>query len=213
MEKEKKIVVIGGTFNPPTLAHLNLAMEARKCVDADLVIFVPTQLSYMQNWKKYQNSDILSDDIRLRMVMTYECEWLKVDTCEIDRTVSGKTYDTIQYIKNKYHTREVYFAIGSDKLNEIGRWANSEIFLSTEKFIVMRRNNDDIGALIESDKKLNKHLKAFIVCETENIYTNCSSTFVRKCLNSKKKEEFEKAKQFVSKDIWNILQNEYALPE
>ena len=47
MKKEKKIVVIGGTFNPPTLAHLNLAIEAKNCVDADFFIFVPTKSSYI----------------------------------------------------------------------------------------------------------------------------------------------------------------------
>ncbi len=209
MKKEKKIVVIGGTFNPPTLAHLNLAIEAKNCVDADFVIFVPTKSSYMKNWKKYQNSDICPDDIRLRMVMTCECEWLKVDTCEIDGIVSGRTYDTIQYIKEKYHTLEVYFAIGSDKLKEIPRWANSEIFLSTEKFIVMKRNDDDIHAIMENDERLSKHINAFVICEMENVYTNCSSTFIRKCLTSKNKADLEKARQLVSKEVWDILKEDY----
>lgn len=128
-----KIVIIGGTFNPPTLAQIALAKQAKKSVSANLIIFVPTKSAYMKTWKKYQNSDIYPDEVRIKAIKSCETDLLKVDTCEIDGIVSGKSYDTVQYVKTKYGTNDVYFAIGSDKLNEITRWSQSTLFLSTKK--------------------------------------------------------------------------------
>lgn len=187
---------------------LNLAAEAKKCIDADLVIFVPAKLSYMKKWKKYQNSDICSDDIRLRMIMTYECGWLKVDTCEMDGTVSGKSYDTIQYIKNKYHTQEVYFAIGSDKLTELPRWAMAEALISSEKFIVMQRNGDDVNSIIMANRNLARHASSFFICNSKDEYQFFSSTLARRYLSSKDPAEREKARKILTGPVWDILTSE-----
>lgn len=206
-----RIVIVGGAFNPPTLAHIELAKEAKKQVNADLAILIPSKLSYMQSWKKYQNSDIYRDDIRKEAVLACECEWLKADTCEMDGLVSGKTYDAIQYIKNKYHTVDVYFAIGSDKLEEITRWAEAKELLSSEKFIVMQRNNDDIGSIIRSNESLSEHTSSFVRCEAIEKYQNYSSTLVRKYLTSENNEEQEKVKGMVPLSVWNILKRNYVI--
>ena len=42
MEKEgKRIVVMGGSFNPPTLPYYRLMKEAIDALDADIGFFVP----------------------------------------------------------------------------------------------------------------------------------------------------------------------------
>lgn len=202
------IVIIGGTFNPPTLAHIALAENAKNAVNADMVIFVPTKSAYMKSWKKYQNSDIYPDEVRVQAIKSCETEWLKVDTCEIDETVSGKSYDTVQYIKKKYNTDDVYFAVGSDKLDEIPRWSRSIQFLSTEKFIVMRRDDDDVKRIIEKNEKLHKYRNHFVICDSDEMYKDYSSSEVRALLLSGTDADIEKVKAFVSKSVWSILQKQ-----
>lgn len=202
-----RIVIAGGAFNPPTLAHIVLAEEAKRKVNADLVIFVPSKASYMKTWKEYQNSDIYSDETRRLTLLACECEWLKVDTCEMDGIVSGKTYDTIWYIKEKYHTKEVYFAIGSDKLTELPRWAMADELISSEKFIVMQRNGDDVNSIIMADNNLAKHASSFFICNSKDEYQFFSSTMARKYLASKDPIEREKARTILSGPVWDILTN------
>ena len=43
----KKIVVMGGSFNPPTLAHEKLMEAAVNAIGADLGIFVPSSDKYV----------------------------------------------------------------------------------------------------------------------------------------------------------------------
>ncbi len=200
---EPTIVIIGGSFNPPTTAHIQLAKIARNRVNADFVLIVPAKTSYMQEWKQYQDSDIFKDEIRLIALKTLENEWLKIETCEIDNKVSGSTYDTINYIKGKYHSSKVYLAIGSDKLEEIPRWYNSEGLLKREKFLVVQRNNDSIESIIEENHFLRIYKSSFIYCETEDkSLQRVSSTVVRNYIEQGKLAEVA---NMVPKDVYSII--------
>lgn len=202
---EKTIVIIGGSFNPPTIAHLVLANITKTMVNADLVLLIPARLSYMTEWKKYQNSDILSDDIRIQALTTLENDWMKIDRCELDGTVSGTSYDTLVYIKDKYHTQQVYFAIGSDKLEEIPRWYNSEQLLKDNKFVVIKRNNDNIEGILETNPFLKSYKTSFIICtESDEETQDISSTKVR---NEIEKGNYDKVKEMVPNTVYQVLIN------
>ena len=104
-----RIAVIGGTFNPPTNAHIKLARTAYKVLMADLVLLVPARQDYMRQWKNYQSSDILSDALRMDMLHAIEADWLKIETCEMDGVVSGSSLThLISYGKN---TRQMIFSL------------------------------------------------------------------------------------------------------
>ncbi|MBQ4059501.1 MAG: hypothetical protein IJD40_11295 [Lachnospiraceae bacterium] len=44
----EKIVVLGGSFNPPTIGHYLLMKSAMKSVDADKGIFLPASQQYVR---------------------------------------------------------------------------------------------------------------------------------------------------------------------
>ena len=76
-----RIVVMGGSFNPPTTAHLKLMQAAVDAVDACQGIFVPTAHEYVARKMKKQHcpQDVLSESIRVAMLQTF---------CEKDRRLS-----------------------------------------------------------------------------------------------------------------------------
>ena len=57
-----KIVVMGGSFNPPTVAHQRLLLGAVKELEANMGIFVPSSHTYvsikMRRAKFTQNEDL-----------------------------------------------------------------------------------------------------------------------------------------------------------
>lgn len=202
---ERTIIIIGGSFNPPTNAHMMLAQITKQQANADFVLFVPAKISYMMEWKKYQNSDILSDDIRMQALESLENEWLKIERCELDGNVSGTSYDTLNYIKNKYQTQRVYFAIGSDKLDEIPRWYNSEELLKENKFIVIQRNNDDIQQIIKESAFLKSHNESFIICdESDDSTQQISSTKAREAME---KRDYDEIRKIVPDSVYQIITN------
>ncbi|WP_373261885.1 nicotinate (nicotinamide) nucleotide adenylyltransferase [Hungatella hathewayi] len=202
---ERTIVIIGGSFNPPTNAHMMLAEITKKKINASYVLFVPAKISYMMEWKKYQNSDILSDDIRMQALESLENEWLKIERCELDGVVSGTSYETLNYIKNKYQTQWVYFAIGSDKLEEIPRWYNSEQLLKENKFIVIQRNHDDIQQILKESAFLKSHKESFIICdESDDSTQQISSTRVREEMC---KGDYDEIIKMVPDSVYHIITN------
>ena len=73
-----RALVYGGAFNPPTIAHIELADFARKAAGFDKVIFVPSKMRYITDDQK---KDFAFDD-ETRLAMLRECakahEWMKV---------------------------------------------------------------------------------------------------------------------------------------
>ena len=66
----EKIVVLGGSFNPPTIGHYLLMKSAMKSVNADKGIFLPTSQQYVR--RKMASNDCenqtMPDELRLAML-------------------------------------------------------------------------------------------------------------------------------------------------
>ena len=56
-----KIGFFGGSFNPPTIAHLNLAKQAVKEYNLDKLYFVPVN-------NKKKKKDLIDIDLRIQML-------------------------------------------------------------------------------------------------------------------------------------------------
>ena len=52
-----KGLFFGGAFNPPTVAHVELANYVRKYLDYDKVVFVPSKDKYIKN---EENKELIS---------------------------------------------------------------------------------------------------------------------------------------------------------
>jgi nicotinic acid mononucleotide adenylyltransferase len=73
-----RALVYGGAFNPPTIAHIELADFARKAAGFDKVIFVPSKMRYITDDQK---KDFAFDDAvflegQLLHPFVYRKQWL-----------------------------------------------------------------------------------------------------------------------------------------
>lgn len=65
----KRIVVMGGSFNPPTLAHYKLMKEAIAVLDADIGFFVPVSDAYLKRKMRHSHPPVvLTPQMRVRML-------------------------------------------------------------------------------------------------------------------------------------------------
>ena len=68
---DEKVVVVVGSFCPPTLAHLALAMAAKEAIGAGLCLLVPVPMPVSVRRKNLQfEHERLSDEMRLDMLGT-----------------------------------------------------------------------------------------------------------------------------------------------
>ena len=117
--KERKIGIMGGTFNPIHYAHLMLAESAREEYQLDRVIFIPAGVPYLKDTSKIPSGDLRYQLVKLAIQNNpyFTCSRL-----EIDRPGNTYTADTLTELERMYPGDKLYFLLGADSLMEIERW-------------------------------------------------------------------------------------------
>lgn len=133
---ERKIGIMGGTFDPIHLGHLILAEETRVRLNLDKVIFIPAGAPPHK-----EMTSILKPLHRYEMALlaTVDNPYFQVSPFEINKREVSYTIDTIKYLKNIYDSSTLYFITGADSLVNINSWRNSKELLSLCKFVTAKR--------------------------------------------------------------------------
>lgn len=204
----QSIVVMGGSFNPPTLAHQRLMLAAVEAVGAVRGIFVPSKHSYvsMKMSRQHMETEILSEETRLAMLesMCAEDERLTVDACEFGRDDRAKTYETMETLQQKYPDAVLYFVAGGDKMQIIPRWHRAREFLERFRIMVVKRDGISPEAKIAKNDFLSRYAEAFVLLNEPDGLEGISSTQVRYLLRIGD----ESAAQMVHPGVWELLLKE-----
>lgn len=172
-DRNIKIGIFGGSFNPPHNIHRKIALELIKDKQLDKVIFVPTG-------DKYNKKDLISVKHRLNMLdlMIKNYKNLEVSDYEVKNDLVY-TYQTLDYFKDNNQNCEIYFICGSDNLKAFKTWKNYDYILNTFKIIVIRRDEDNIKDLLKSIN--NRNIKVM-----DKEVFDLSSTYIRDNIMNKK---------------------------
>lgn len=126
MAQRMKLGVFGGSFNPPHLGHLNIAVSAANALALDKVLIIPSNIPPHK-----QPSSFCSGKDRLKM-----CELglvpdsrFEVSPIEIERGDKSYTIDTITTLEKLYPNANIYLIIGSDMLEGFTLWYQWEEIL------------------------------------------------------------------------------------
>lgn len=166
-----KIGIFGGSFNPPHNMHTNIAISLIKLGYVDKVIFVPTG-------NKYNKSTLIDSDYRIDMlnIICNENKNLEVSNYETKNNLVY-TYQTLDYFTNLYLDDEIFFVLGTDNLSELKTWKNSEYMLKKFKFLVVKRDIENIDDITKEYKEYMKNI--VITTVPMNLV---SSTTIRKMI-------------------------------
>ena len=200
-----KIVVMGGSFNPPTLAHGQLLNSAVEQLQADLGLFVPSDHNYVERKMKHSNypQEVFTEVMRLQMLeaMAAESDKLAVSDLEYNRTKKGRTFETMEAIERLYPGAELFFLVGADKLEVIPRWHRVEEFLQSFRIAAVARNGDAPEKTIHEDPLLSRYTGSFSVIQAPAGMDAVSSTAVRELL----REGNPRAETMVHPGVWELL--------
>lgn len=191
-----KIGVLGGTFNPFHIGHLNIVKEIDSVEHFDKVLFVPTGVSYMK-------TDVLPAIHRYNMTkMSIEGTNYEVSDIDIKRKGNTYTKDTIIDIQNMYPGAEICFIIGTDTLYMIEKWFDYRFILSNVKLCVYQRKVDENEALDSIVERFKHEYKALIKMYDFDAI-DISSSFIR---NSIKSGNVEQVKPYIASCIMPYIE-------
>ena len=186
-----RIVIFGGTFNPPTRAHLDIATEALYYLDAEKVLFVPVSDLY-----KKDDVEISYHRVNMLNLAIGNFRRLEIDFTEVDAVALTHTYETVEKIKSQYQDKELFLLIGADNLEDFKNWKNQRSIMENCSLLVVNRNNSSIDEIIESNEILTEFKDKIIEAPIEEI--EISSTEVRNRIAS---GELEGLENLVDKEV------------
>ena len=168
-----KIGFFGGSFNPPTNVHIDIAKELIKSKVVEKVIFVP-----IGNFYKKNNLIPIEERCKMIRFAIENQKNLSIDDFEKDikNTIFAK--DAFKIISEKYKEHDIYFIMGSDNFIKIKTWKNYEEIIDLYKYIVVERENTNIE--ISKDN---------ILIFTPKKQYNFTSTTVRRMIKENKNIE------------------------
>src|SRR5262249_48143251 len=132
-----RVGVFGGTFDPPHLAHLILAEEARDQLALDRLLLVPAA----QPWRKADRA-VTPAAQRLAMLRLAVASdpYFDVSTVEIDRGGPTYTVETLAALRGELAPAdELVFILGEDALLDMPRWHDPAGILRFATLGVARR--------------------------------------------------------------------------
>lgn len=171
-KKIKKIGILGGTFDPCHIGHLNISKASKQKFKLNKIVWAITK----KNPFKKRSKLSLEDRIKNSKKFTKKYKFIKITYFE-KIIKSNKTFDLLKYLKKKLNNTELYLIIGADNLVNFHKWDNWSDIPKLCKILVFDRYPYKSKALKSlAFKQINKEKLKFINFKKVNI----SSSQLRK---------------------------------
>lgn len=142
-----RIVIFGGTFDPPHRGHIIPPLAACDSINADLLLYIPAARSPHKS-----NTPTIPDTDRLRLLARaieestdeHQADFrVAISTIEIDRRTQGVpsyTIDTLQHIAGAISLEvDLRLLIGADQVLSFDTWREPDRIIQLAEPVVMLR--------------------------------------------------------------------------
>lgn len=139
----QKIILFGGTFDPPHNGHMRLLSGAIEAVQPDLVIVEPA------GTPPHKRAGETAAHHRMAMCTCFRplCGNLIVDDTEIRREGKSYTIDTVRTMNERYPGAQLYFPMGSDMLLWFHNWVGYKELLRRLVIVAHVRAGEDAAPM------------------------------------------------------------------
>lgn len=194
--QKKSIAILGGTFDPIHLAHLELADTLVNIFHFEQVLFIPCKQNLLkEHFPATAQERIEMIQLAISPFPEYHC-----DTREIDRDTPSYTIETLKALRADYPEDSLTFTMGLDSFNSLEQWHDFEKFLNYAHLLIFPRPgyslepHSSVKNLINQaqttnihDLHTNKHGCIYFSAKVKNLV---SSTEIRALLKNQTSTHF-----------------------
>lgn len=185
-------ILIFGAFDPPTNAHIAMGNYLHFRYPNCLIVYIPAKNEYLKSdWKK----QVKILDLNTRVELLQNCTEDFVSVSDIEKNLSGNTYDTVETYKKLTCIPRFNIALGADNLKDINKWYKWDCLVEQNDFVIFTRGNK-----CQFPKYLEKYRKNFNFLKFH--WGSVSSTKVREACQ---KEDWKTVEKLVPINVYEYL--------
>jgi nicotinate-nucleotide adenylyltransferase len=139
----ERLGIFGGTFDPPHVGHLVLAVNARHELALDRLLLVVAN----DPWQKTSVRPLSTAEDRLALVQAAvgDVEGLEASALEIERGGTSYTADTLAALRAEDSSRELFLVVGSDAAAGLPTWERVDEVRRLATIVVATRPGAEDG--------------------------------------------------------------------
>lgn len=208
--RKKRIAIMGGAFNPPTIGHLKVAQLVLNIGKLFDEVWLMPCFSHMHNKKmvpvqqRLKMCELLASTDRRIKVFDFECA----------NELGGETYQTVKKLLESDLAKEHDFSmiIGMDNANTFHNWVNYRELEKLIPFIIVPRKGEPIKLDVTWYRNA-PHV--FLKPDANNQIPNISSTDIRTHLRDSFNDECSPfLKKYLTPEVLEyIMENSLYLSE
>ena len=176
------IVIMSGSFNPPTIAHHKTMLATVEALGAEKGFYVPTPakgLRYKMRKAGFPE-EVLSEETRIAMLKAMEEDDPRLEVSDVEcRHPKWYAMETMVFFREVYPEAELYYLIGSDNLAMFLRSKRLTEFLEKFHFAVVVRDGDDTEPILRANPDAWERKERFYIIPSPMEKDGISSTAVR----------------------------------
>ena len=161
VSKKKRVVLFGGSFNPPHEGHLHIAHKAYESLHCDAVWMMVAPRNPFKDPSVYAD---LKHRKKMSELMTDHLPWLQVTDIEQSFIKQGEdfieTADTLRLLRQNYPDHEFVWMMGSDNVLDFHEWGGWEDMVENHLIMVMNRTQSESELQAVKNAKAIKQAKA-----------------------------------------------------
>lgn len=130
------IGIYGGSFNPPHIAHLIVAEQARSQFGLDKVLWIPNHIPPHKSAEAFASPH---DRLEMTRHAIQSNPAFEISSIELDRKGTSFMVDTVQALRENAPADSFYLIIGGDSLADFMTWHEPESIVAQVPLLVYRR--------------------------------------------------------------------------
>jgi nicotinate-nucleotide adenylyltransferase len=156
MIASRRLGILGGTFDPIHFGHLDALDAARRAMQLDRVLLVPS------SDPPHRPAEPMASGFHRFALVALAIQGndaLSASDMELTRTGPSYTADTLRAVAREgWRPSQIFFILGSDAFAEIATWREYPAVLDTANFVVIARPGTTLDAAAERTSALRGRL-------------------------------------------------------
>lgn len=132
-----RVLIYGGSFNPPHLGHIRSARTAAAALKPDLTLLIPAAIP--PHKQLAQGSPAPRQRLEMTALAAGQIPGCQVSELELDRSGPSYTSDTLRALRARYPGVELVFLMGTDMLLSIETWHEPDVIMTLASLAVFAR--------------------------------------------------------------------------